>query len=187
MSGILIQTLMTQQTQPDDKFLLDADVIRHFIKGNKLEILCALYKDKLYVPDIVENEICRSPHLQPHFNKLIQLGVKRITFPEDEKEITTEYAWLKSKEFKGDGESACMAMARYKNYTLLSSNFKDIKEYCDRNKINYKSTMDILIDAIAKGVMTEQECDLFISDVIKKNSKLPSKTIKEYRDKFFKK
>jgi hypothetical protein len=40
--------------------------------------------------------------------------------------------------------------------------------------------MDLLVEAIRKKIMTEEECDLFIADVKAKGSKLPCNTMKEY-------
>ena len=42
----------------------------------------------------------------------------------------------------GEGECACMAMARYGQETIASSNFRDVAPYCDANDIEYIGVID---------------------------------------------
>ncbi len=100
-----------------------------------------------------------------------------MPFPK-ELNIIKEYALLK-KSF-GDGESACMAVAKFQKEYIASSNLKDIKAYCEVNSIVYMTTMDILLEALEKGIMSEIECNKFIIDVKAKGSKLPVNTMAEY-------
>jgi len=74
-----------------------------------------------------------------------------------------------------------MAVAKYKKNIIASSNLKDIKIYCEKNEISYLTTMDILMDAIEKSILTENECDQIIQKVKAKKSKLPVNSISEYR------
>ncbi|MBX2925831.1 MAG: hypothetical protein KF746_26790 [Chitinophagaceae bacterium] len=39
--------------------------------------------------------------------------IRLMNFPDDNEAIVKEYAWIKSMLFKGDGESACLAVVRY--------------------------------------------------------------------------
>jgi predicted nucleic acid-binding protein len=158
--------------------LLDADVIRHFLKGSKILLLPKILSDQLVILDVVKNELCNSPHLvTPVNNFVLFCKIEVRPFPSDAN-IIKEYANLR-KSF-GDGESACMAYAKYNSCCIASSNLTEIKYYCTRNNIQYLTTMDILVEAFQKGIMTEGECDLFIAEVKKKGSKLPANYIKEY-------
>ena len=65
----------------------------------------------------------------------------------------------------GDGEAACMAVAKYTKDYIASSNLKDIKDYCDYFGITYLTTMDILLEGYYKQIMTEAQCDAFIKEV----------------------
>ena len=93
--------------------------------------------------------------------------------------ILNEYAFL--KKLRGEGESACMAVAKFRKEYIASSNITDIKDYCDKHSIVYYTTMDVLEIAIVNSVLTEKECDKFISEVKSKGSKLPCNTMKEYK------
>lgn len=164
------------------KILLDADVIRHFLfYGNPL-LLSKIYPKRLVILDLVKKELCRSKHLQQRVNNFIHhSGVEEMAFP-NQKEIVKEFASL-IRELKGEGESACMAVAKYQRQYIASSNLKDIKTYCEAHQIVYLTTMNILADAIAMGVMTEGDCDQFIGIVKSNNQKLPYNSMQEYYQK----
>jgi hypothetical protein len=83
-------------------------------------------------------------------------------------------------QFKGDGESACLAVARYNKNILASSNLKDIKNYCAMHKIDYLTTMDFLCAALNTGIFNEARCDAFLQKVIAEGGKLPVKKMKDY-------
>ncbi|ATL47000.1 hypothetical protein COR50_07270 [Chitinophaga caeni] len=74
-----------------------------------------------------------------------------------------------------------MAVARFRNEFIASSNVKDIKDYCELYGIVYFTTMDILEVAITNSIMTESQCDSFIYEVKQKGSKLPCDTMAAYR------
>ena len=92
-----------------------------------------------------------------------------MEMPRDIK-IIKEYSVL--KKTLGEGEAACMAVARHTNDYIASSNLKDIKKYCEQHGIIYMTTMDILLEAYTSGIMNETECDGFIKEVKDKKSKL---------------
>lgn len=94
-------------------------------------------------------------------------------------EILKEYSSLKRRY--GEGESACMAVARYQKNIIASSNLKDIRKYCEKNNITYLTTLDILLEAVDKGIILESECDGIIQKIKAKNSKLPVDSTAEYR------
>lgn len=168
------------QLDKDTKILLDSDVIRHFIKGQQLQILYCLYVNHLVFIDVVKNELFRSKQIVNQVSNFISFNkIQVLPFPTENIEILKEFSSLKKRY--GDGESACMAIAKYQKHIIASSNLRDIKHYCKENKIVYLTTMDILIDALEKEMLTENECNEFITQVKKRKSKLPVDTIGEYK------
>lgn len=158
--------------------LLDSDVIRHFIAGGRLLQLTSIFPGRFVMLEKVKSELCRSKSLELQVNNLLTFTkIPVIPFPTDIN-VIREYAQL-IKKF-GEGESACMAVAKYSKQYIASSNLKDIKAYCIQNSITYLTTMDILVEAFLKKIMTEAECDQFIHDVLAKGSKLPCKSLQEY-------
>ena len=78
-----------------------------------------------------------------------------------------------------------MAFLRYNSHVLASSNLRDIRQYCETYKITYLTTLDLLSEAMRSNVLTEEECDKFIEDVLKQNSKLPCSYMFEYTNPTF--
>ncbi len=163
---------------PNKKVLLDADVIIHFFKGDKLSILHTIFpNNKLYILDFVFNEVLKGT-LRIQFENLLRFKyLFELEFEKDPK-VRAEYARL--KKIFGSGESACMAYCRYNNDVLASSNLNDIKKYCTENSIQYITTMDFIYQAYITNVLTESDCDYFIFNVKSKGSKLPFNKIKDY-------
>lgn len=166
-----------QKVEP--KILLDADVAIHFIKAGYQMRLTAIFPGRLVMLDKVKKELVK--------RKSEALGIENFlnwckipveTMPNNI-EILREYATLKKS--RGDGESACMAVARFRKDFIASSNITDIKTYCEQHDIVYYTTMDILEIAITQNVLTEDECNKFITEVKSKGSKLPCNTMEEYK------
>ena len=165
----------------NQKILLDADIIIHFIKGEKILLLPKIFQQKKVILDIVCQELVKNPNMKVFYENLIRFGlIEEISFTNDFA-VIKEYARLKM--MFGNGESACMAYCKFHKDILASSNLSDIKKYCDNNNIQYLTTMDFLCEAFRKNKMSEAECDEFIYNVLSKGSILPCKTIKEFLSK----
>lgn len=167
---------MSKKNEP--KILLDSDVVRHFLNGNRIHQLSSIFPNRFVILDKVKNELCRSKSLvTPVTNFLLMFKIPIIEFP-NRSDIIQEYARLLRKF--GEGESACMAVARFENKYIASSNLKDIKSYCVEHEIVYYTTMDILLEGLNQKKISEEECDQFIFDVKSKGSKLPCDSMREY-------
>lgn len=159
--------------------LLDADVIIHLYKANRLSVLQELYNGRLLVLDLVLEELMRNKTIAPYVENFLRFKViSEYCFPSKDEEILKEYALL--SKTRGKGESACMAVCRYQNNILASSNLKDIKPYCERYGIAYLTTMDILAIAYKKGFMSLKECDESIRTILSKQSKLPYNNLSDF-------
>jgi len=151
--------------------LLDCDVISHFIANNALNDLPQiLAPHQCTVLDYVYSEVAVKPMRLAFLDSLIKAGqISKMDFPED-LQINTEFAKIKSKKpLIGDGERACMAVARYHKNVVASSNFRNIAPYCDANQILYLGTLDILSIAFEKGIYNENQCDVFIQSALQFN------------------
>lgn len=138
-----------------------------------------MYKDRIILLDIIKDEFTRIGKHPPLFDIILNhAGVEEIIFPTDNEEQFNEFLELNS-DF-GEGESACMAYAKFNDNIIASSNLRDIKNYCIKNKITYITTMDIIEEAFNKKIMDLADCDLFISKVINNKSKLPFDSITKY-------
>jgi len=171
-----------KQVDKNKKILLDADVIIHFSKGEQLHLLTRIFPNKLYLVKDVFREVFTGS-LRIEIENLLRMKLlDELDFSND-LTVLKEYAKLKRRF--GPGESACMAYCKYHNDILASSNLKDIKIYCEENSITYLTTMDFLNAAFEKELISEAACNLFIENVTNRNSRLPFKTIAEFRDSPF--
>jgi hypothetical protein len=151
--------------------LLDCDLISHFIANSAINDLPQILSPhECVVLDYVYSEVAARPMRLAFLQPLINSGsIKKMDFPED-LEINKEFARIKSKKpIIGDGERACMAVARFTQDVVASSNFRDIAPYCIEHKILYLGTLDILSVAVTKGIYNEKQCDDFITTAIKYN------------------
>ena len=163
------------------KIILDSDVVIHFIKGEHLCDLPNIFPQYQYVIlDIVfKNELAKNnqtkTQLQNHIHLLKSISIE--TWSPDY-EMMKEFSLLNQRF--GIGESACLVYCKYNHDVLASSNLHDIKAYCEKHQITYLTTMDFLYHAIKKKIMTEKECDKFITSVLAGGSKLPVKCMRDF-------
>ena len=154
--------------------LIDADVISHFFVGGYILLLPKIFPFKIKILDKVYKELEKTPGRRADVQNLINMKLfEAISFPEDDEQIKREYLRLRDKEFKGDGESACMAVARFSENILASSNLKDIKDYCITHRITYLTTMDFLCHALNTKLMSIKECNEFLSRTKAAKQRLP--------------
>jgi len=162
--------------------LIDADVVSHFIQGGEIYALGSIFPNKIKVLDKVYAELERFPKKKIEVDNLINQGILELEqFPESNQEIKKEYYYIKNKLFKGDGESACLAVARYTQNIIASSNLKDIKSYCTLHKVEYLTTMNFLCEALNKGIFDITRCNNFIEAVLQKGGKLPVGKMEDYQ------
>lgn len=164
------------------KIVLDADVVIHFIESKYLSKLYLIYPAYQYVIlDIVlEKELC-CKETKDYINRYLTAFPNHIKvenwFPAGE--VLKEYAKL--LKVYGLGESASMAYCKFNNNVIASSNIRDVKSYCEDNQITYLTTMDLLWEAYTSKIMTEDECNDFIANVLATDSKLPVSKITFYK------
>jgi hypothetical protein len=74
-----------------------------------------------------------------------------MPFPDDF-ETKKEFARIKScNPLIGDGERACMAVARLNENIVASSNFRDVAPYCTKFNVLFWGTLDILFPKRSNG------------------------------------
>lgn len=170
---LMIQNSRTMEKKSETpRILLDCDVIIHFTKAGFQLLLPKIFPNRFVILDKVKAELEKRKKSLVQLENFIEWSkIEVIPMPRDIV-IVKEYAILKSIDGLGDGEAACMAVAKHTKDYIASSNLSDIKDYCHYHGITYLTTMDILLEAYKKGLMTEKECDTFIAEVKAKKSKL---------------
>lgn len=168
--------------------LVDADVISHFIAtGHIFDLNKILSPHHLLIVDKVYKEASYHPSDDKRKADvdewLAKSKAEKINFPSANRNIVLEFFKMKHENPKlGDGETACMAMAKYGGETIASSNFRDVADYCKDNKIEYIGVLDILTIAKDKGYWTSEQCNQLINDAIATNqAKFPVDRIEDYK------
>ena len=152
------------------KIILDADVLLHFAKAGRLNMLPEILPEYEHVVLSTVYDEIGSIQNQLDNQIFFLKNISKETF-NPTGEMMIEYARL-LRTF-GKGESACMAYCRYTHNVIGSSNLKDIKEYCEKQQITYLTTIDFQYYGIKRGKMSVEECEQFVKDVVAKGSKLP--------------
>jgi hypothetical protein len=166
--------------QSERIILIDADVVSHFLTGGYILILPKIFPYPIKVLTQVYAELERFPKRKTEVDNLLNLKlIEKMPFPEEDMNIKKEFLRL-SRE-RGIGESACMAVARFRNNILASSNLRDIKTYCEANKIVYLTTMDFLCRALSSGKMSLAQCNDFIKRVKEVRGKLPVDKMEDFK------
>lgn len=164
------------------KILFDADVLIHFSKAEALDVLLELYPGRISVLEQVRQELWETSVARIWLETQFAEGtVEHIVLP-SVGEVIQEYAQLISR--MGKGESACLVLAKYDDRYLASSNIRDIQKYCNKNKIGFVTTMDVICMLEDAEIWDRADCDAFITTVKSRGSRLPVKTLGEYRKKF---
>lgn len=152
------------------KIILDADVLLHFAKAGRLNMLPEILPEYEHVVLSTVYDEIGSIQNQLDNQIFFLKNISKETF-NPTGEMLVEYARL--LQTFGKGESACMAYCRYTHNVIGSSNLKDIKEYCEKRQITFLTTLDFLYYAMMRGKMSGEECEQFVKDVVAKGSKLP--------------
>ncbi|MBF9222487.1 type II toxin-antitoxin system VapC family toxin [Hymenobacter ruricola] len=163
-------------TQP--RILLDADVLSHFLKGERAGLLNAVFPGRLVILREVMAELEQVTRFDQPLERLVKLSSIAIIDFSSDNQVLLEFENLLAR--RGPGESACMAMARYHGDYIASSNLRDIVDYCTTHRIKYYTTLDILHFAIQDGHLTPTECDAFLALLKKRNSKPGFTTYQQY-------
>ena len=161
------------------RVLLDADVLSHFLKGERAGLLNDVFPGQLVILREVMTELEQVSRFDQSLDFLVKIyKIKVMDFSSDNKALLEFENLLLAG--RGPGESACMALARYHGDIIASSNLRDIKNYCQKHSITYYTTLDILHFAIQDGHLTPTECDAFLALIKKRNSKPGFDTYQQY-------
>jgi hypothetical protein len=171
----------------DILILLDADVLIHLFKAERITLLDELFPKRLRMLDVVLNELRNNRTIRDKIDSIFLFsGIKEIPLPTSSNpELLKEFIKLK-KEIKGDGERATLLYCKYYRHIIASSNTKDIIPFSKDHSIAYLTTLDIFAIGIKRGKITIIEVNQFISKITKNDeSYLCCQTIEEHLVKHF--
>ncbi len=169
------------------KILVDADVLIHLFKADKISLLNQLYPRRVFMLDVVLSELKENLTIRNNLDNIFLFsGIQELIFPTSSNpKLFQEFLALK-KQIKGEGESACLVYCKHHSDIIASSNTKDIKPYCEESGMAYLTTLDILCVAVHKGLLLDQEVNELIQKITQSNeSHLCCKSVEEHKRRHF--
>lgn len=178
--------LMNKKMSSKVHILIDADVIIHLFHSEKISLLSALYKGRIKMLDIVLDELRSNRTINASLHTIFLFsGIEELVFPTTSNAaMFQEYIRLKN-EIKGKGERATLLYCKYNQHIIASSNTKDIVPFCQKNTMEYLTTLDIFCVAENRGIITKKEANDYIKLIFDKGSYVCCKTIEEHISKHF--
>ncbi|MCR5383202.1 MAG: hypothetical protein K6E72_00985 [Saccharofermentans sp.] len=170
-----------------EPLFFDTDCLSAFLWINNQSLLAQLYPGRIIIPAQVYEELSipSIPHLKNRIDSMINSGdasIKHILTNTEEYEL---YRKLSDSPDKGhviigSGEAAAIALAKQYDGILASNNLRDVSVYVSEFELHYKTTGDILKDALDSGLITESDGNQLWQDMLKKRRKLGYPTFSDF-------
>lgn len=168
------------------ELFFDTDCLSSFLWINNTNLLQILYGGRIVIPDSVYQELCNPciPHLKKRVDVLVDGKDASIWKIETGTEEYALYHSLvkgrKGTKAIGKGEAAGIALAKTYDGILASNNYADIGVYIRKYNLKHIDTGHILLEALGKGIITENDGDVLWRQMRDKNRQLPAENFGEY-------
>lgn len=170
-----------------DLLFFDSDCISAFLWVNEQNILTLLYPGKVVVPKPAYDELSypTTPHLKQRIDHLVnnrQVSLATIDVNSDAYVLYQKLTMSPDSGHKiiGPGEAASIALAKAYNGIVASNNLKDISLYISEFSLKHITTGDILIEALGKGLITEDDGNTIWASMLAKRRKIGATSFSEY-------
>lgn len=150
-----------------DDLFFDTDCLSAFLWVNNTNILQVLYGGRIIVFEPVYQELSNPsiPHIKQRTDIMIDnkdVKVQEIIVGTKEYELYKELViGHKGNKSIGKGEAAGIALAKTYHGILASNKYKDIAPYIKKYNLKHIDTGKILVEALNKGLITEEEGMIF--------------------------
>lgn len=170
-----------------DSLFFDCDGISAFLWVNNQNLLALLYPGRIVIPKPTYDELSypTTPHLKKRIDHLIennQATLESINVDSDAYALYQKLTTSPDEGHKiiGPGEAASIVLAKANNGIVASNNLKDISSYISEFELKHITTGDILIEALAKGYITEADGNAIWASMLAKRRKLGAASFSEY-------
>lgn len=150
---------MTENTE-SELFFFDTDCISTFLVVDKVSLITQLYGAKIVIPGVVQRELLEygNESMANKINNFFAFKIGEVmdieAGSEDDKLFRQLTSRRRSDKLIGDGEAACICLAKHYNGFIVSSNLRDVMFYVQKYNLNHLMTGDILTDAVDKNLIT---------------------------------
>jgi len=168
----------------------DTDCLASFLWINDTNILQALYAGKIVIPAPVYQEMSNPciPHIKRRADALLNNNVatvRSLVVGTEEYNLYREllHGTISGKAI-GKGEASGIALAKQYGGVLASNNYVDIAPYIEKYKLKHIDTGQILLLALQRCLITEQEGNVIWQKMLDKNRMLPTRSFTEYIEEY---
>ncbi|NOZ59402.1 MAG: DUF3368 domain-containing protein [Euryarchaeota archaeon] len=155
----------------EEEVVIDTTVLSNFSLVGRLDILEELFLKRLLTTEEVLGEI--------------KVGIERKILPEIDIEciktvkIESELPiYIKLREKFGKGEASCLAIALNRGLKLLTDDI-DARRFAQRHGIPVSGTVGVLAAAVEEGIITLEEGNKLLSEMIEKGYYSPVESLDE--------
>lgn len=164
----------------------DTDCISAFLWINDTNIIEKLYGGRIVLSEPVYQELSNPsiPQIKQRadillndknaFVKLIEAGTEEYALYE------SLVRGEKGEKGIGRGEAGGIALAKIYHGVLASNNYRDIMPYIKKYQLKHIDTGQILVEALRKGLITEDEGNRIWRQMLAKRRILPAKSFSLY-------
>lgn len=170
-----------------DSLFFDSDCISAFLWVKEQNLLAALYPGRIVIPKPAYDELAypTTPQLKQRIDNLIsssQAVLQNINVDSDTYVLYQKLTTTPDEGHKiiGPGEAASIALAKTVGGVVASNNLRDISSYIDEYELKHITTGDILIEAMEKGLITEDDGNTIWTAMLAKRRKLGASSFSEY-------
>jgi len=149
--------------------VIDTNVFSNFALTGHIQIIKTLYADRLYIPTIVIAECASKSMLYFYLNQALQenwIKEYSISYTQTPQEFL-EYAKLRRNYH--EGESAVLAIAKVRGFSVISDDMKAVCRFCRENNLELKGTLGLLFEAYKRQLIDQTKGDKILNDMILKN------------------
>jgi predicted nucleic acid-binding protein len=157
----------------------DTDCISAFLWVQNESILVKLYPSRIVIPKPVYDEISYPgvQHLKNRIDTLLSNKQAFIEVISVKSESFALYQQLtlspkKNHRIIGKGEAAAIVLAKEVNGIVGSNNLKDVSVYIKKFNLKHLTTGDILLEALKRGILTENHGNIIWNSMLKKKRRL---------------
>ena len=170
-----------------DSLFFDSDCISAFLWVNEQNLLALLYPGNVVIPKPAYDELSypTTPHLKKRIDYLIhnkQATLASINVGSETYELYHKLTTCPEKGYRviGPGEAASIALAKASNGIIASNNLRDIQHYVSKYRLKHVTTGDILLEALERGYISEEEGNAIWTSMLEKRRRLGALSFSDY-------
>lgn len=168
-----------------EPLFLDTDCFSTFLVVQRENLILQLYAGRIGIPGQVYAELRKVPFMKTRMDGLLQekqVMLYQITAGTDSGNLYLKLIAHPDQGYKpiGSGEAAAIVLAREYSGILGSNNLRDVLPYIRLFDLMYRTSSDILIEALGNRLINEGQGNAIWRDMKQRGRMLPDGTFSEF-------